>query len=394
MQSRVPRIQDRLRERDLAAVICGRPVNVLACAGYWPVVGDAAAIVTRDGAVGLLVPEDEEPLVRGVSVSAVHTFKAASLDDLQPVTRMIEDPLKKLAEAVGCASGQLGCDAGACVEPATYAATFHFGASLPRILQNVFGPGNVVDLSEDFAMLRAVLTDPEIETLRKACGAAAAGFEATAGQIGRGMCERDIARLLFESITRACDVPRAGAFTFCMSGPNSAGAYRAYQVSSTRELQDVDVALLHTNSFVNGFWTDITRTYSFGYRDARTTLVQEAILTATQAALAAIRPGARGCEVDRAARSVMMSAGYGEQFRHATGHGVGLAAIDHNAHPRIHPKSTVVLEPGMVFNVEPAAYFPGEFGCRQCNMVVVTETGCELLTDFHSTLEELTLGEA
>lgn len=391
MHNRTPRIQETLRSQDLAALVCGRPVNVLACTGYWPVVGNSIGMVTAEGATGLLVPEDEEHLTRSLSLNAVRTFKAASLDQLNPITQAVQDPLRSLAAALNCDSGRFAHDAGACVEPTTYAATFHFGISLPLILESALKARQAVNLSIDLAKLRAVLTESELDNVRQACTAAGRGFEAAVEQIRSGMSEREIARLLLDCISSACDVPRAGAFAFCMSGPNSADAYRAYQMSGTRALQQTDVALLHTNSFLHGYWTDITRTYSIGQRERRATSVQKAVLQATQAALDAIRPGMRACEVDGAARRVMTAAGFREQFRHATGHGVGLAAIDHNAHPRIHPKSEEVLEPGMVFNVEPAAYFSGEFGVRQCNMVAVTETGCELLTPFHSTLDELNI---
>jgi Xaa-Pro aminopeptidase len=80
----------------------------------------------------------------------------------------------------------------------------------------------------------------------------------------------------------------------------------------------------------------------------------------------------------------MRSHGFESEFKHATGHGVGFAAIDHNAMPRIHPKSPDVLESGMVFNVEPAAYSESFGGSRHCDVVTVTRTGYELLTAFWS----------
>ncbi len=105
--------------------------------------------------------------------------------------------------------------------------------------------------------------------------------------------------------------------------------------------------------------------------------------------MSAVRPGAKASDVDRRAREAMRSRGFGEAFSHPAGHGVGFAAIDHDALPRIHPKSEETLEPGMVFNIEPAAYFEGEGGIRHCNMVAVTETGAELLTPFLSVIEDL-----
>ena len=82
----------------------------------------------------------------------------------------------------------------------------------------------------------------------------------------------------------------------------------------------------------------------------------------------------RGAEdVDRAARDVIRRHGFGDDaFPHGTGHGVGFAAIDHTARPRLHPASDDVLQPGMVFNVEPAIYIEGYGGFRHCDMVVVT----------------------
>jgi Xaa-Pro aminopeptidase len=112
------------------------------------------------------------------------------------------------------------------------------------------------------------------------------------------------------------------------------------------------------------------------------------VFAARAAALSAIRPGATGAEVDRAARSVLAERGYGPEFKHPTGHGVGFAAIDHNARPRLHPKSPDVLEPGMVFNVEPGLYFE-DGGMRHCDMVAVTDNGAELLTPFLCDIEEL-----
>ena len=73
------------------------------------------------------------------------------------------------------------------------------------------------------------------------------------------------------------------------------------------------------------------------------------------------------------------------------GHGVGFAAINHNAPPRLHPASNDVLETGMVFNIEPAVYVEGYAGMRHCDMVVVTEAGAEVLTEFQSSVEQLTV---
>jgi Xaa-Pro aminopeptidase len=119
----------------------------------------------------------------------------------------------------------------------------------------------------------------------------------------------------------------------------------------------------------------------------------EAVFAARDAALAAIAPGARAADVDAAARGVIASRGFGALFKHSTGHGVGFSAIDASAQPRLHPASPDVLLEGMVCNVEPAIYINGFGGLRHCDVVAVTDSGCEVLTPFQAELAELVIQE-
>jgi Xaa-Pro aminopeptidase len=102
-------------------------------------------------------------------------------------------------------------------------------------------------------------------------------------------------------------------------------------------------------------------------------------------------PGVEAQAVDQAARDVLAAKGLGAAFKHPAGHGVGFAAIDHNARPRLRPGSPDVLLPGMVCNIEPAVYLDDAGGLRHCDMVAVTDGGVELLTPFQATLDELTV---
>ena len=107
-----------------------------------------------------------------------------------------------------------------------------------------------------------------------------------------------------------------------------------------------------------------------------------AIDEARSAALEAIRPGTQASAVDAAARRVLTEHGFGKEFKHAVGHGVGFAAADPGALPRLHPKSPDELQAGMTFNIEPAIYIEGKGGMRHCDVVACTEDGAEVLTDF------------
>jgi Xaa-Pro aminopeptidase len=106
--------------------------------------------------------------------------------------------------------------------------------------------------------------------------------------------------------------------------------------------------------------------------------VYSTVLRAQQAAMAAIRPGLTGIEVDKIARDVIAEAGYGERFGHSLGHGIGL---DIHEQPRLAPSSDNVLQAGMVVTVEPGIYLPHWGGVRIEDDVLVTETGCEVLSD-------------
>src|SRR5205823_794078 len=156
-----------------------------------------------------------------------------------------------------------------------------------------------------------------------------------------------------------------------------------------REIRSGEFVLVHCNSYIDGFWTDVTRTYTIAELSKRQRKIYQAIFAAREAALAAIRPGVSAADVDRAAREILRKHGFNKEFKHGTGHGIGFVAIDHAAIPRLHPKSPDLLEPGMVFNIEPAVYVEGWGGARHCDTVTLTENGVEVLTDFQSNPTEL-----
>jgi Xaa-Pro aminopeptidase len=132
---------------------------------------------------------------------------------------------------------------------------------------------------------------------------------------------------------------------------------------------------------LDGYCSDMTRTVHRGKGSAREWDVYHSVLEAQQAGVAAVRPGIACGEVDEAARAVLRRAGLEKAFSHSTGHGVGLEIHEG---PRIAAKQTQILEPGMVITIEPGAYLAGEFGVRIEDEVLVTATGCEVLTRMSS----------
>jgi Xaa-Pro aminopeptidase len=126
-----------------------------------------------------------------------------------------------------------------------------------------------------------------------------------------------------------------------------------------------------------GYCSDRTRTVHLGRPSGEARRLYEAVLEAQQAAIAAVRPGATAAEVDGAARRLLRKRKLAQYFTHSTGHGLGLEI--HEA-PRLAGGQTQKLEPGMVITIEPGAYLPGKWGVRIEDVVVVTPSGCEVLT--------------
>ncbi len=268
-----------------------------------------------------------------------------------------------------------------------------YGSMLAVMLRQAVPHATFFHAKQLMSHLRAIKSEQEMERIRYACCVAGRAFSDGARELQAGMREVEAAAIFREPLSTAGsrDGERADGFMFCMSGPNAAQAHGAYARSRTRRIEDGELVLVHCNSYVDGYWTDITRTYCIGKPDARQRELYQAIFAAREAALKVAQPGAKARAVDAAARSMLKKGGYGEDFKHPTGHGVGFGAIDANALPRLHPKSPDVLEPGMVFNIEPAIYLEGYGGIRHCDVVALTEDGPEVLTPFQTTIEELTL---
>jgi Xaa-Pro aminopeptidase len=128
---------------------------------------------------------------------------------------------------------------------------------------------------------------------------------------------------------------------------------------------------------LSGYCSDETRTVWVGTTSDDARQAYEAVRQAQQAAIDAVKPGIPTGEVDSAARKALRKAGFGKYFTHSTGHGVGLEIHES---PRVADGQKEILQPGMVITIEPGVYFPGKWGIRVEDMVVVNAGGCEVLT--------------
>lgn len=155
------------------------------------------------------------------------------------------------------------------------------------------------------------------------------------------------------------------------TGANGANPHHVPGATAVRK---GDFVIVDTGGILNRYCSDMTRTFSVGEPSAEQRTVYELVKEAHLAGVRAVRPGATLSEVDRAARSVIEAGGYGPYFVHRTGHGLG---IDIHEEPAVQDGNDTVIEPGMVFSIEPGIYLPGKFGVRIEDIVIVTEDGCE-----------------
>jgi Xaa-Pro aminopeptidase/Xaa-Pro dipeptidase len=383
--ARHSRTSAALAANSFDAILCSSPTEILLVTGYWPVMGSSLAVFTADGRVSVLVPEDEEDLAEKTSAAHILTYKPAGMDSLDSPSDRMQKPLAGMLEGMKLSRARLGLQLTQGMQPATYAVSNHYRTSVSDMVRQLL-PDAQIDACDDLLeAMKAVKTAKELDSMRQACCVAAAGFAAVRDAIRPGAKETDVAaaaHAAFSTAPEAERLHRSYGYFFCMSGPNSAKAAAAYARTRQRVLQQGDLVMVHANTCADGYWTDLTRTYTVGEPGERPQQMRAAIGEARSAALASIRPGVTGAQVDGAARSVMTAHGFGEAFKHSTGHGVGFAAANPNGRPRIHPLSPDVLEQGMTFNVEPAAYFDGYGGMRHCDVVAVTADGVEVLSNF------------
>ena len=234
-------------------------------------------------------------------------------------------------------------------------------------LQDAVAGSSYRSLTQSLPMLRAVKDANELARLEAAGAAADATYEQILGVRFAGRKETDVAadlaRLLREFGHEQVD------FTVVGSGPNGANPHHE---AGDRTIQVGDAVVLDFGGLMHGYGSDTSRTVCVGEPSAQVREVHEIVRQAQQAGVEAVRPGVACQEIDRAARKVITDAGYGEQFIHRTGHGIGTTTHEP---PYMIEGEEQPLVPGMCFSVEPGIYLAGEFGVRIEDIVTVTDSG-------------------
>jgi Xaa-Pro aminopeptidase len=218
--------------------------------------------------------------------------------------------------------------------------------------------------------LRMIKDGAEIDALRKA-GAAIDRVHARVPEfLVPGRTEADVAADIAEAIV--AEGHSEVAFIIVGSGPHGADPHHE---CSDRELRTGDIVVVDIGGpYEPGYNSDSTRTYSIGEPSPQVAQQYSVLQRAQQAAIDAVRPGVTAEQVDAVARDVLAEAGLADAFVHRTGHGIGLSVHEE---PYIVAGNDLPLAEGMAFSVEPGIYFPGQWGARIEDIVIVTADGAE-----------------
>ena len=298
-------------------------------------------LMGHDGKTWLFGPSFEEAkLCKNAAGAAVETWTDA------------ENQYQRIADTV---IGAYGNRARIGLEPTT--DYYHIQG-----LQEFLPRASVSNGSVATDALRAIKTDVELDCLREAAERTHRRMERVESFLSDGMTERELAALYGPSAMiqfgRTTSLPNAPA--------------------GDVTLRKNDIIVIDAGDRVNGYRSDIARTFFWGEPSRRMKEVYRLVAEAEEAAFAVVKPGEPAANVDLAARGVIDRAGYADFFLHRGGHGIGLGFHEI---PICAGDSEDVLQPGMVLTAEPGVYLPGEFGVRLEDDILVTETGFELLAE-------------
>lgn len=246
----------------------------------------------------------------------------------------------------------------------------------------------LVPLHKGLDQLRQVKTGQEILNIEKAEKIGDRAFTRIVEKIrecrsrGENLTEKQVAAYL-EFYMKEMGAEGTSFDTIAASGLHSS---MPHAIPTDKVLEEGDFLTMDFGCRVNGYCSDMTRTVVIGKAVERQKEIYDVVLRAQTAAIQAVKPGIKGCEVDAVARDIIREAGYGDCFGHSLGHSVGL--MIHET-PCFSPKDETVLELGMVITVEPGIYVEGFGGVRIEDVVAVTEDGCRNLTRSPKELMEL-----
>ncbi len=348
--SRIDRLRRRLEDSGLSAMIINHEIDIWYLTGF---VGHDATLIVSPHAASILCDARYEEYLNPWKQGGVHDVRIGPRQD---VHRMI----LAVVESAG-------------IDRMAFQAE-HMTVGRLSQLQRGFPGVQFVETTGHLLALRMIKDPHEVSIIEQCIDIQQRALTSMLDRVQRGMTELEFTAGL-EYEMRMLGATGAGFDPIVASGPNSSVIHH---MPCDRRIDDGPL-LIDWGARLDGYCSDMTRTFSIGAPDTLQSELYDIVLEAQLAAIEACRPGADCAEVDAVARNVIARHGYGDQFPHGLGHGLGMEVHES---PNFSVKQAgVVLEPGMVMTVEPGIYLPGVGGVRIEDDVLITEDGHRVLSN-------------
>lgn len=346
--SRITRLQKKFPKLYIDAFVVTNPQNIFYLTGFNLMAGDGYLLVTADRAI--IVSDDRYQL-------ALEEFDNDEV--VATITRDYYGALNKICQALK-------------VQVLGYEDTLSY--RLYDVLDEVM-EADIVPFTNLIEQMRLIKDSTELIKLQRAADLQTAGYQYILGEVHPGVSERQLA-IKLDYWMKEHGASGASFPTIVASGENAA---KPHATASDKKIEDGDIVTLDFGYFVDGYTADMTRTFAVGSVDPELKDVYQIVNEARQAVINHIKVGIHGDQLDHYGRDLIETAGYGDEFNHGMGHGIGLAV--HELPASYGPgMPDVKLFNNEVITVEPGIYIPELGGIRIEDDVVVTHGGPQVLT--------------
>lgn len=354
MNARIDKLYNLLDEEALDVTFITLPKLIYYFTGFYtdPHERLLALVCPRGEEPFLFVPAlDREKAVRTSSVKAIYAHEDA------------QNPYEVLKRHLGIPVSRVGIQED------------HLNVKRYQAIMEMTGAKQAVGLDGKLALIRVVKSDDEIEAIKRAVRCIEDVFRDTVPLVKPGVTELDlVAEMEYRMKRLGADGPSFD--TMVLTGEKTG---LPHGVPGKERIREGDLLLFDAGVFVDGYASDLTRTFAVGDIGDKCKDIYDAVLQANRSMIEAVRPGASFASLDLAARSVIEKRGFGQHFITRAGHGFGLEIHEY---PSIHANNDDPVKEGMVFTAEPGIYIPGLGGVRIEDNVLATKNGAEVLTTY------------
>lgn len=358
MKERYKKISNWLKENNVDMALINSTENVFYLSNFM--------CHPHERLLALFVFPDEEPFLVCPEME-VSRVKSAGWSGAVLGFNDVENPWEKIS--IELAKRRLPKNTVVAIEKEQL--TFH----RMEALQSIVNVSEVYSVDEPLNQLRLIKDEQEIKALREAARLADVAIQLGVDSLRLGCTELEVLAQI-EMGLKKLGVKEMSFSTMVLFGENAA---LPHGEPGSRTLKAGDMVLFDLGVIVDGYCSDITRTVAYQQVNEQQKNIYETVLKAQQSAVEACRPRVRMGEIDRIPRSIISQAGFGEYFPHRIGHGLGISVHEY---PSIIETDDSLLQQGMVFTIEPGIYVPEIAGVRIEDDILITEEGCEVLTQF------------